>query len=212
MKFLKQTVLFLTLSTVFFSCSDDDADVVDVESILTDSQVEYAAAADGDWIEITEAEFNNLASELDDVSKVGSADASYNLTPTTFTGDFTVTNVGEPEIPANSYVFAVKYKLFGDDDSDIRIKQSFNTNSEGYSNLGGILGGNSAGEHFMVLKGSNVTNSNQGYLAIYGKQVGYISDNLGGLAYDNGDVNTFTRTQDDSFIFFQGLSTTKKQW
>jgi len=187
-------------------------DIDDLEFLLSDSKTAYTAAADGDWVEITAVEYTTLTTALNEVSKVGGSDDSYNMTPSGRAGNFTLTNTAGPVIPMNSYVFAVKYKLDDDDSSDLRIKQSFNTISEGYSDLGGILTANSAGENFMILKGNDSTNSSTGYLAMFGVEIGYLSANLGGLTYGNGDINLLERTQSGSFVFFQGLSTTQKQW
>jgi len=191
-------------------------DLDDIESFLSTSKADYISASAGDWIEVTETEYNMLATSLNQVSKVVMDDTDYNTGPTgeTFV-DATVANNDGITMPSNSYVFAVKYNFFGDGSgATIKIKQSSTSISSGYSDLGNTLDNASVGNHYFVLKGNDAATTGTGFLAIYDSsgQLGFaeISDN--NIQFEFSDANDLISNQPSSTVFYQGLSTTQKQW
>jgi len=216
MKFLKQAVVLLTLSFVFFSCNDDDPDVVDIESVLSDSQTTFKAADDGDWIEITKAEYEALALELNEVTKVATEESDY-LTDDDLIGSngptYTLANGNGVDIPANSYVFAFRFYSKSSNHTGTRVKISDTSLTSGYSNLGGVLPMVDTGDHFFVLKGNNSKVENTGYLAyLFKGNVGY-NDNDKRILYTSGDASSLNSdSSNNSTFLYQGLSTTQKQW
>ena len=118
-------VLLLTLS-FFISCSKDDAPSNDapsneeiapqltVQDLLSTSKTNYENAVNGTWVQVTEDEYNLLATQLHHINRSGISESNYQLTPDTNTNSFnwTISHVvNTPEtIPANSYFFAVKYE------------------------------------------------------------------------------------------------------
>jgi len=56
----------------------------DIASFLTSSKSAYEAASTNDWILITKDEYNLLASNLNDVSRVGTTQEQYDVEPTIF--------------------------------------------------------------------------------------------------------------------------------
>lgn len=195
-------------------------DLDSIADFLTTSEVAYAAAADGDWVMVTEVEYNSLAGNLNEVSKIGSSDVEYNdASPiaTSNPSSWVASNVTTANIPNNSYVYAFKYHAVNVTDnitSKVKLSSSI---SDGYSDLGGVLpthSGTSVDVHF-VLKGSNVITP-AGYIAFYkGQNVILGLKNITGnqsYYWVGGDVNSGLSIQTDYKILYQGLSTTQKQW
>ena len=196
-------------------------DVDDIASFLSTSEAAYTAATDGDWITITEAEYNALANSLNEVSRIGSSDLEYD-DPSTVSNSSTSawvgSNVTTSNIPNNSYVYAFKYHARDVTDSNTsKIKISSTSISDGYSDLGGTLpnhSGLSIDVHF-VLKGNN-TITPSGYIAFYkGINVNMGLKNITGnqsYYWETGDANSGLTQFDDYKLLYQGLSTTQKQW
>jgi len=199
-------------------------DLDDLEFLLSDSKAAYTAANDGDWIVITEAEYNNLYNNLNNVSRAGALETKYNDTSTrgtTGSHPFTIANQGtEARISANEFVFAFKYYISsGTDITDLKVKLS-ETPTSGYIDLGNTFSAHSADsgkDVFFILKGNATTYTNESYLTFFkplGVVIGYDSSGTTGYYYEDGDADA-----DDNFItsssgtaYYQALTTAQKQW
>ena len=187
----------------------------DIESFLSTSKAAYTSASDGNWIGITEAEYNTLATRLNEVTKVATTDAQYNTPGSAVTVGMAATFVDNNGVtmPANSFVFAIKYKDFNNTGGGIKVKQSSTNVTSGYTDLGGTL--SSATDNHYVLKGNNTAVPAVGYLAIYDPD-GYhirLQGSAGNqVIYDAGDTNSVSSILNDLIVLYQGLSTTQKQW
>lgn len=199
-------------ATATFNLSDVD----DIESFLSTSKALYTAAGNGEWVAITEAEYNVLANGLNDVNKVATTDAEYNpTTPLSLaSGNLTIVNNNGVTMPANSFIFAIKYWALNDTASGIKVKQSSTNVSSGYSDLGGTFSSNNIGNNYYVIKGNSTSVSNVGYLAIFDPTASDIgSINISSqVMYELSDSSTLSTSNDNALVYYQGLSTTQKQW
>jgi len=197
-------------------------DIDDIESILSDSKLIYKTANDGDWILITQNEYEMLASNLNLVSKIATTDADYDFIKNntgTSAINSTWANNNNVVMPSGSYVFAYKHSLKNDDDSSTiyKVKQSSTSASNGYADLGGNLPTGVAGDNYFVLKASSNPTTNIGYLAFYesSNNVAFKDFQAQGNLYyfdSAGDVNDLTGEGTSATLMYQGLSTTQKQW
>lgn len=198
-------------------------DLDDIAHFLSTSKTAYLAAADGDWIVITAAEYNALANSLNQVSKIAYKDEEYNSGNTIIASNtariWTEANVTTANMPNNSYVFALKYYAWSvTNSSTTKVKISSTSISDGYIDLGNPLPSHSGTQEnvYFVLKGSNTITTDTGYLAFYkpqGSSVGLVnlpgnnacyftlSDAYNGLTLESGPKT-----------LYQGLSSTQKQW
>lgn len=219
---IKATISIIDLSdSASVTATINLNDLDDIAHFLSTSEAAYTAAADGDWILISEAEYNALANNLNEVSRAGTTEMEYNTTPDPYVSGsvgHTWSNITTTStIPNAGYVFAFKYKSYGaSNDSTSKVKQSSTLNNDGFSDLGNALPSHSTtGENdCFVLKGSNNPVSNLGYLAFYNtSEIKIIHDTTKpGLYYSPGDSPTLNATLNDYKILYQGLSTTQKQW
>jgi len=187
----------------------------DIEFFLNASQSDYTAATDGDWILITENEYNNLASNLNEITKVAATDDNYNLNTTIDVADanFTMANDNGATIPNNSYLVAFKYNATSNNVIGVQVKQSSTSVSEQYMDLGGNLPIHNTGNQFFVLKGNNNITTNIGYLAIYESNgIGFIMLTGSSVAFNEENVNILLGVGNNLLVLYQGLSTTQKQW
>lgn len=203
-------------STATISLNDLD----DLEFLLSDSKAAYTAAANGDWVIITETEYNNLADNLNDIVKSGSTDTEYNATSSqTAVGPYTRANyTTTATIPDNGYVIAYKYKAVNASNVEgFKVKQSSTDN--GFSDIGNALPSHSGTSEsiYFVLKGNDTAVTAEGYLGMF-QPAGYsislidASENNGAY-YGSGDVSSTTNGQWTKWLAtYQGLSTTQKQW
>ena len=187
----------------------------DMEFLLTDSQSAYTAANNGDWVAVTETEYNNLASNLNNVSIVGTSETLYSADEgNSNTNAWTVANDTGANVPENSYVFAFKYYInSGTDVTGFKVKQS-ETIDDGYADLGNALPTHSGNEEsvYFILKGNSTILNDEGYVAFYKPSGTNLGISTGENYYFvNNDVNTGF-TQFSGYAHYQGLSTTQKQW
>jgi len=222
------SIVLCLLTLLFISCSSEgDSGTPPVlptdtiELTLTTSKAAYQSANTGDWIQITEIEYNLLAIVLNNVSKIGTTDAQYNDDSTIFAvgsgaQGITMANDNGIIIPSNSYAFAFKYNVTDDNASSTRVKISSTSVTDNYSNLGNILPPHDTGDNYFVLKGSNSSTSNTGYLGVFClekmgfKELSSSTDYYFTLS-DATKLNIKGNTN-TAVILFQGLSTTEKQW
>ncbi|MBW1294018.1 hypothetical protein [Aquimarina litoralis] len=194
-----------------------------IEAILTTSRDKYTNATNGQWILITESEYNALANEMLDVSKSGVLESEYNESSniiTTTSSPTTLTNETETAVmPANSYLFAFKYyAIQASDQPGLKVKQSSSGNLEGYADVGEPLPRHTASnqEVFFVLKGNDLP-SISGHLAIFkpaGLTIGRKSTTDNNTYYfELGDTSSVSdKTSTPLKLLYQGLSTTTIQW
>ncbi len=210
-----------TQSTVNATMAININDVDGVFDALLTSQADYTAAANGDWVMITEAEYNALADNLNEVSRSGTNETQYNTAPAVTTGGagYTRANITSTSIiPNGSYVFAFKYKTNNvANDTNSKVKQSSTANNDGFSDLGSSLPSHSGtGEDvFFVLKDSDNPVSATGYLSIYNnsKMSIIVDPNNIGYYFVLGDSSPTLTGNSTSYInLYQGLSTTQMQW
>ncbi len=228
MNYLKNTlVLILLLNFTLLSCSSDDDNNSDPQAIdkielaLTTSKSAYQNASTGNWIAITETEYNILALALNDVVKSGSTDEEYNfdttITPVSASANgITMANNNGASMPNDSYVFAFKYHVTQDDIDSAKVKvSSINPQGE-YSNLGNILPSHNSGDNYFVLKGNNSPTTNSGFLAVFcPKKPGFKEIGTNTIYYFSQDDSSTLGTTGgtgSALILYQGLSTTEKQW
>ena len=204
-------------ATATFNLNDID----DIESFLSTSKSAYSSANDGDWVIITEVEYNALANSLNEVSRVGSTESEYtDSAPTTqsTTGEWVASNITTATVPSGSYVFAFKYSAF--DVTNIttsKVKLSTTSISDGYSDLGSALPSHSGTmeDVYFVLKGNMALTSTLGYLSFFkadSTSMGIKSISGQNYYWVIGDTNSGLTLFDNYRILYQGLSTTQKQW
>ncbi len=192
----------------------------DIEYWLTDSKAAYQAVNSGNWVGITEQEYEELATQLNGISKAGTTDLLYSQGSNselfeTYDG-FTVSN-DLSSIPENSYVFAFKYLALADDLGENKVKVSNGLVTGGYTDIGNTLPSHNQGQQYFVLKGAQQsTTTSRGFLAIY-SQNGVSYDSQGNAAgthlFDEGDLVELSSTNVlDRVCIYQGLSTPIKQW
>lgn len=195
-------------------------DLDDIAHWLTTSEEAYLEAADGDWIEITKSEYNKLANNLNEVSKVATSDDNYNRTPILRSEDSesTLSNDVNSAMIKDSYVFAIKYHAASVDNSTTtKVKLSTTSASEGYSDLGYALPKHSGTNEdlYFVLKGNDWKTDDKGYIAFYkpaGSRIGYLElTGNDSHVYADEDKNSLDQTSSGRLLY-QGLSTTQKQW
>ena len=192
----------------------------DIEYWLSDSKAVYQAENSGNWVLITEQEYEELTTQLNSISKSGTTDLLYSQGSNselfeTYAG-FTVSN-DLSSIPENSYVFAFKYLAQADSLAENQVKVSDGIVTEGYANLGNTLPIHNQGQRYFVLKGARQsTTTSRGFLGIY-SQNGVSYDSQGNAAgthlFGAGDINEFSSTNVlDRVCIYQGLSTPVQQW
>ena len=179
------------------------------------SRTAYENANDGDWIQISESEYNDLANYLANTTKSGASDNQiYNNTSVeSSTGDRTIANNNDINIPSNSYLFAFKYYSWINNVSTSRIKLSQGDAGGSYQDVGNVLPEHNDEYNHFVLKGANNPTSSEGFIGMYaGGAVGAKDDNNSSYKWRNGNVDNLDNTASGSVYLFQGLSTTLKQW
>jgi hypothetical protein len=192
----------------------------DVEYWLSDSKTAYQLENSGNWVLITEAEYEQLATQLNSISKSGTTDLLYAQGSNselfeTYAG-FTISN-DLSSIPENSYVFAFKYLALGDAVNENQVKVSDGIVTEGYIDLGNMLPVHNQGQQYFVLKGARQsTTTSRGFLGIYA-QNGVSYDSQGNAAgthlFGAGDLIELSATNVlDRVCIYQGLSTPVQQW
>lgn len=187
----------------------------DILFFLSTSKQDYIDASVGDWILVTENEYNTLANSLNEVTKVATSDEDYDINITNITGanGWTVSNYNGEDVPNGSYVFAFKYDSRSNSVTDNVVKLSTTSISDGYFDLGGILPEHHSGENYFVLKGNSIQTENVGYLGFYSSRGVVYKASSTKIRYNNGgNTNTLAESPNNYIVEYQGLSTTQKQW
>lgn len=187
----------------------------DISSFLNNSRTAYINASNGEWISITQSEYNDLANYLSNVSKSGQTDNAFQSTSGINTGgaNFTVSNNNAPSLPEGSYVFAFRYYVNGNNVVDTNVKVSETSYQNNFETMGSNLPEHDAGFNYFVLKGNNVPTSTTAYLGIYeSNTIGYKNASGVSYFYEPGDTEDLTNDSTNRTYLYQGLSTTLKQW
>ncbi|WP_353779289.1 hypothetical protein [Winogradskyella sp. 3972H.M.0a.05] len=202
------------------------SDIVDsIQPLLTTSLNLYIAANDGDWVKVTEQEYNLIATTLNNITKNSTTDEQYEFANIALqvglagNTEITMANNNNVTIPPASYCFAFRYYIAGGYvDNDSQIKISSDTVTGAYENFGGPLPAITfLGDHYYILKGNNTPTTQTSYLAVHTRNMnlGYkVIDEHTDYYYSyNNATNLDTNGGTNSaLIMFQGLSTTQKQW
>lgn len=190
----------------------------DILFSLTDSKQDYRNAQAGDWIEITELEYERLTIVINDVTEIGPVIDGTSNTPS-INGVVTLANLGAGDMPNRSLVFAFKYFAVETQlNSDRhRVKQSNSTNNTGFENIGNPLPAHEMinGVVCFVMKGSeDIITSNKGFLGFQkssGSTMGLVPNN-GRFFFSLGEATDLIMESNGSNAAYQGLSTTQRQW
>ncbi|MCB9032289.1 MAG: hypothetical protein H6553_00470 [Chitinophagales bacterium] len=219
MKSLKLNfIAIISLVVLVVSCKKDEEESVDyLRENLSTSVATYDAASNGTWIEITETEYELLANNLNNTTKSGTTETLFDAVENqSGFHAFTLSNIGYP-LPSNSYLFAYKYKLISTDTvTGYKIKIAEGRNDTLFTNVTTLPKHVGAGTKCFLLKGASAKTTNMAYIGFYKP----VSVRVGGLwtaltgeeyYYEDGDVSYLPYTF-DGYAFYQGLSSTKKQW
>ncbi len=190
-------------------------DVDDIWAFLNTSRSDYENASAGDWVWITESEYNDLANYLAQTTKSGASDNQIfnNTSVENYSGNRTVANDNNNSIPSNSYVFAFKYYSWINNVSSNKVKLSQDDAGGPYFDLGNTLPEHNDEYNHFVLKGSNTPTSSEGFIGMYtAGAIGVKDSNGNSYKWRNGDVENLDNTNSGIVFLHQGLSTTLKQW
>nr|WP_299068309.1 cadherin repeat domain-containing protein [uncultured Allomuricauda sp.] len=215
--------------TVTLGVSLNDMD--DIFHFLSDSKPAYLSAATGEWISITQDEYNALRESLNEVTVTGAPDNSSNFGAGTGgyynyffgTNDFTsVYNIEDEGIPQNGYVFAFKvlWNLYYGWEGNPQVKQADRSPLNGLQDLGGPLPRYDANVSYYVLKGNNTPASRDGigYIGFYSSFWTAYSQGYGQGNTYMGDGNLYeiipgeTVAETPYLMQYQALTSTQKQW
>lgn len=190
-------------------------DLDDIESFLSTSKANYTGASAGEWIAITETEYNALATNLNEVTKVATSDTEYdyNLEVESSATEFTIANNNGHTIPASSYIIAFKFHAISNGSAN-KVLISTTDLLGPYTQLGNNLPTTTTGDQFYVIKGNNTVT--EGYLGFFNAtQMGYkrVPTSISYGFHSSESLTLNSEIFDDALIvLYQGLSTTQKQW
>jgi hypothetical protein len=210
---------------VNFTITINDVDFI--RNNLSTSQSTYDAASNGDWITVTEAEYNALATALSAVTRSGMPEDNFLISNTTlgwsnFGHVTSLSGTSVDNVPTGSYLFAFKFiRHESNTSTGSRVKLSETSETDGFENIGTALpdaSGSSSSIHYYVLKGnSTATTAANAYVGFYcNANVIASSRRLFPNVSTNtiiGDANT-----GDGLVFneheayYQSLSTTSIGW
>lgn len=210
---------------VNFTITINDVDFI--RNNLSTSQSAYDAASDGDWITVTEAEYNALATGLSAVTRSGMPEASFLLSNTSsfWSSNPHVTalaGTSVDKVPSGSYLFAFKFIRYESNTSTgSRVKLSETSETDGFENIGTALpdaSGSESSIHYYVLKGnSTATTATNSYVGFFcNSKVIAISIALLPNVSTNwkwGDASTGDGLElNEHEVYYQSLSTTNIGW
>lgn len=213
-------------------------DIDEIEHCLTDSKQVYIDAKVGQWILVTENEYNTLAENLINITYLGLDEQLYNSPNETFTkkceidlgssddnpnqifeykSEATISNVNDNIIPQNSYVFAFKYYSGGNEVSGAKVKHLNLAGPAQVTGLGNALPDHGFGTSYFVLKGSDKLKTIDAESSILGL---HTPDTIGmkemigerSVLHSNQAQSFLVTVLDDVAVLYQGLGTNTKQW
>ncbi|WP_040249148.1 hypothetical protein [Psychroserpens mesophilus] len=190
--------------------------VDDIWAFLSgNTRTAYEDASPGDWVWITESEYNDLANNLASITKSGASDNqlfssnSVQQVP----GDKTYANANGNSMPVDHYFFAFKYYSWSSNAASNRVKLSETSSEESFSSVGEILPEHDDGFNHFVLKGANIKTNSEAYLGLYASlKLGVKDDNSSSYNYGEGNTATLDDWVLGKVLLQQGLSTSIKQW
>ncbi|CAM1340117.1 cadherin repeat domain-containing protein [Tenacibaculum aestuarii] len=198
-------------------------DVDNIGALLSTSLTNYNAAASGEWVIITETEYDNLASNLSSITRAGTTVSEYSIPYSSaisnLNGSITVSNSTTNLIPINGYLIAFKYKVWNTTNaSGVKVKLSNSANNSGFSDIGSSLPTHSGNfeDVFFVLKGNNTPVASNSYLGFFQSTSTLLlfnpSTTNGSYYWGSSDASTLNGQNNGKKVFYQGLSTTQAQW
>ncbi len=206
-------------STITINLKDVDA----IASILSTTKQAYLDATDGDWIQITEDEYNNLATNLNQINKLGLLDSDYDVSTNLKSGgdDFSVINLNTNAYTSkDSHIFAFKYYMVANNQANVSGFQVKNflkpddLKNSAFNELGTLPDHKFVkGDVYFVKKGPFLKTPT-GVLGLYkpnGLDIKYVRNGSSisfSLIKDNGNSSQ-TGT---GYNTYQGLSTLQNQW
>jgi len=196
----------------------------DILHFLTASQGLYELANEGDWIKITEEEYETLANNLSEIHYCGTTKEQYDqqipeLPDEWHSGSFTIANNNGAPIPEGAYLFAFKYSFIPHvtkiNIDDTQLKVSTAAIDQGYEDFGPPLPLHTYDDAFFLLKANDDPMPKEGFLGMYKDTYVWTNSQFITEEYYYGtgnvsDLDGFVRNQ-KSFKY-QGLATTIKQW
>ncbi|NRA93807.1 MAG: hypothetical protein HRU26_14230 [Psychroserpens sp.] len=175
----------------------------------------YEDASPGEWVWISESEYNDLANNLASTTKSGATDNQMfnGASVQNVGGSRTFANANGNTMPSNDYFFAFKYYSWSSNAASNRVKLSESSNEESFSSVGEILPEHDDGFNHFVLKGVNSRTTAEAYVGLYASvSIGAKSDNSSTYNYGEGNTATLDDTTTGKVLLQQGLSTSIKQW
>ncbi|WP_435412822.1 hypothetical protein [Psychroserpens mesophilus] len=190
--------------------------VDDIWAFLSgNTRTAYEDASPGDWVWITESEYNDLANNLASITKSGASDNQLfsNNSVQQVPGDKTYANANGNSMPVDHYFFAFKYYSWSSNAASNRVKLSETSSEESFSSVGEILPEHDDGFNHFVLKGANIKTNSEAYLGLYASlKLGVKDDNSSSYNYGEGNTATLDDWVLGKVLLQQGLSTSVKQW
>lgn len=199
----------------------DTADMIRI--VLSASVPAYDAAVSDHWVNITGAEYDNLATGLTGAGKYGAPEIYMNTSSSGgWSPDYAVGgNNNYTKVPASSYIVAWSVRTGNGISSSLNSKLKVSASqSTGFADYGSPLPGigNIAVDTrvFFVLKKPSVkTSASPNYTAVYNALTFFLGNNTnsgsGPEYYSNGDNSSLTLSfPADSYC--QVISTATKQW
>jgi len=191
-------------------------DVDDIWAFLSgDTRTAYEDASPGEWVWITESQYNDLFNYLADTSKSGATDNQLFSTNSVqqVTGGKTFANANQNSMPIDHYFFAFKYYSWSSNAASNRVKLSETSAESSFSSVGEILPQHNDGFNHFVLKGVNTKTISEAYLGLYASlKIGAKDNNSSSYNYGGGNTATLNDNVLGKVLLQQGLSTSLKQW
>lgn len=191
-------------------------DVDDIWAFLSgNTRTAYEDASSGEWVWITESEYNDLANYLTETAKSGATDSQMfdGGSVQNIGGSRTFANANGNTMPTNHYFFAFKYYSWSSNAASNRIKLSETSAESSFSSVGEILPEHDDGFNHFVLKGVDLKTTSEAYVGMYASvSIGGKDDNSSTYNYGEGNTATLDDTATGKVLLQQGLSTTLKQW
>ncbi|WCO03253.1 hypothetical protein [Psychroserpens ponticola] len=191
-------------------------DVDDIWAFLNgNTRTTYEDASLGEWVWITESEYNALANYLANTTKSGASDTQLfnNNSVQQVSGGKTFANANQNSMPMNHYFFAFKYYSWSSNATSNRVKLSETSTKSSFTSVGEILPEHDDGFNHFVLKGVNTKTMSEAYLGLYASlKIGAKDDNSSSYNHGGGNTANLDDTVLGKVLLQQGLSTSLKQW
>jgi len=224
---MKNLIIAISAAIILLGCSSDDGDVqIDqIEAALSTSATAYQNAANNSWIEITEAEYNSLIGQLQNVQSSGATNANYTQALAqsggSYARQYTIFNTNpNRKVPKGNYLFAFKY-LGGSSSTPHevigqKVMLSYDAPDFGAFEAGDLprheFSSLDHSSHF-VYKGDYRIDENQdAFLGIYAAEWIQTWATLENSSFRGSGVTSTPSVAIDNPYMYQALSTSTKQW